>query len=94
MMQVFRGLDKSYCDSEQKKDLKDIIDSAHGQSNGVSYARIKLKASNYVEPEFKVDYSLKVPDALRSRVNRAYIDFVNDCFMELEPVKKQPLDEY
>ena len=94
MMQVFKDLDKSYYYSEQKRDLKDIIDAVQDPSVEVTYARIKLKQSNYVEPEFKVEYSLKVPDALKNRVNRAYIDFVNDCFTELEPVKKQPVDEY
>lgn len=37
---------------------------------------------------------MKVPEAIKSRINRAYISFVEDCLEELAPVKKQPLDEY
>ena len=34
------------------------------QSN-ITYAKIQLKACSYSEPEFKVAYELKIPDALK-----------------------------
>lgn len=53
-----------------------------------------LKASSYEEPPFKVEYTLKVPKALESRVNRAYLTFIEDCMEELKEVKELKLGEY
>lgn len=39
-------------------------------------------------------YELKIPDALKSRVNRAYETFIRDVLAEVEPVKKLPIGEY
>ena len=60
----------------------------------VTYARLQLKQSLALEKPFKVKYELDVPEALRARVNRAYLNFIQDCMNELEPVKKQPLGDY
>ena len=34
-------------------------------NSSVTFARLKMKQSSYVEPPFKVSYDLKVPDALK-----------------------------
>ena len=47
-------------------------------------AKIKLKQSKYVEPPFKVEYSLVIPDTLKNVINRQYINFIDDIFNELE----------
>ena len=39
-------------------------------------------------------YELKVPEAIRGRVNRTYVNFIQDSLEELEPVKDLPVDEY
>ena len=64
------------------------------QIRDVTYARLQLKNSLAVDQPFKVEYTLKVPDALKNRVNRAYHKFVDDCLNDLEPIKKQPLGDY
>ena len=60
----------------------------------VTYARLQLKQSLALEKPFKVKYVLDVPEALRGRVNRTYLNFIQDCMNELEPVKKQPMGDY
>ena len=47
-----------------------------------------------VDKHFKVDYVLDVPEALKSRVNRIYLNFIQDCMTELEQVKAQPIGDY
>ena len=60
----------------------------------VTYARLQLKQSLALEKPFKVKYILDVREALRGRVNRTYLNFIQDCMNELEPVKKQPMGDY
>lgn len=60
----------------------------------ITYAKIQLKASNYVEPPFKVIYNLEIPKALDLKVNRAYQTFIDDCNEELAEVEKLEYDEY
>ena len=59
-----------------------------------TYAKVHIQRSNWLEPEYKVEYTLKIADGIKSRINRAYITFVEDILEELAPVKLQPLDEY
>lgn len=35
-----------------------------------------------------------MPDALKQRVNRLYVTFVQDCLNELEPVKNLAVEDY
>jgi hypothetical protein len=37
---------------------------------------------------------MKVPDPIKSRINRAYVTFIDDVMKELAPVKKQKIDDY
>lgn len=64
------------------------------QLQNVTYAKLKIKEYTYVEPEFKVEYKLEIPDALKGRISRTHQDFVQTVLADLEPVKQQPIDEY
>lgn len=63
-------------------------------SNNITYAGRQLQNSNWVEPPFKIDYDLKVPEALKNKVNRAYLTFIQDCLQDLESTMALPIDEY
>ena len=63
-------------------------------NSSVTFARLKMKQSTYVEPSFKVHYDLKVPDALKQKVNRQYLTFTRDILEELEPVKALAVEDY
>lgn len=59
-----------------------------------TFAKVKILKSNWVEPEFEVQYNLKIAEPIKMRINRAYVTFVTDILEELAPVKKQVIDEY
>jgi hypothetical protein len=56
--------------------------------------KLKIKACNYTEPQFKVEYTLNIPDTLKNIVNRSYWNFIAEIMEELESVKKQKVGEY
>ena len=56
--------------------------------NQIQMSKVKIKASNYVEPPFKVEYTLKIPDALKNIINRSYINFISEIMEDLESVKQ------
>ena len=57
-------------------------------------AKSQIKRSHWVPPEYRVQYTLKVDDRIKNRVNRAYLTLLQDVFEELAPVKKQAIDQY
>ena len=52
-----------------------------------TFAKVKILKSSWVEPDFKVQYNLKISDSIKNRINRAYLTFVGDVLEELAPVK-------
>ena len=54
-----------------------------------TFAKVKILKSNWVEPDFKVQYTnLKIAEPIKMRINRAYVTFVADVLEELAPVKR------
>lgn len=47
-----------------------------------------------MEPEFKVTYDLNISEAIKNKVNRAYLTYVDDCLQELETTLALPVGEY
>lgn len=71
------------------------LDKRLNQNETMTHAKIQLTAANYEEKPFKVTYdAVTIPDALKSRVNRQYTTFAQDCLDELKPVQAQPIGEY
>ena len=66
IMKSYHGLDKFFLWQDSEMDKSDI----QKKNEQLTYAGMQIKASNYKEPDFKVDYTLKVPDALKNKVNR------------------------
>jgi hypothetical protein len=52
------------------------LKSLEATKEPVTYAQMQIKAATYEEKPFKVDYNPQIPDALKNKINRAYITFV------------------
>lgn len=92
MLEVYQGLDKSFYGASVN--LHEYFAMRNDNASTITHAGRQLQNSNWIQPEFAVDYGFSVPEALRNRVNRTYLSFVKDCLDEIAPVKNQPIDEY
>ena len=83
MIQNYRGLDKTFYGSNFKLDeyfkTNTVGTVSEKKLGAITYAGLKLQSCAYEAPKFHIDYSLQIPEMIKSKVNKQWITFIEDC---------------